>query len=409
MIDITIPLFEEFLKETPDTIFKTVGSFKSNYTSPCARSFLIFNNIIFYVINENTADTTHYTMRRYIKNILRDLNITTVSHFAEALLKTYPDCSMKTNGIKSQDQFDLFKYEHMSHMSHLNTINGRLFLNPFKDGKSILTFWAKVDIVKPYKTLLQQMLKYFGLHEEQCLYQLSDQEDNEYFTYYQFYNLPVPSSKPEWQQKIDREKHLMNPILKQAVKNVNTTIGFDRPVDARLNFMRTIGDSVETPKFNRYLMIQENIVRPFLKFYHAFSRGSLPDKEIVIECLMILEQYYREYLEWYSDHPERILGYEQVYEDFTRQYKNIQRSIKSEMLTHMIAAVDTGINQWHHDYPVIAHLGMEVKFGDKEDISDKEYNTAEGIAGKVYDILVGLGRLPKESPYIPKKKSDSQV
>jgi hypothetical protein len=149
--------------------------------------------------------------------------------------------------------------------------------------------------------------------------------------------------------------------------------------------------------FKQYYL-EEASAKPFLNFYYAQSRGLQPDENDVHECLYALEDYYVDYLKWYNDAPSRMRepAQKRIYRDFQKQLLSIKSALGSKDLNRMIIAVDQGINQWHHDYPVVVHFAMEV-LSNIED--ENEADAMEEEWYKVGDILKRLGRLPEKSPY----------
>lgn len=138
-------------------------------------------------------------------------------------------------------------------------------------------------------------------------------------------------------------------------------------------------------------LLEESRAKPFLKFYQAARYGIDPDPAIVFDCLLILKVYYIDYLHWYKNvcDPKMFKKEVRVYNDFSKRLDQINIALDSDSLKRQIIAVDDGINQWHIDYPVIAHLEME---DEDEERSMNEW-------GDVVDILRALGKLAPETPY----------
>ena len=141
--------------------------------------------------------------------------------------------------------------------------------------------------------------------------------------------------------------------------------------------------------FKKYYLTEAKATS-FMKFYKDQERGLQPDDHVIMDCLMILANYYADYLQWYEDHPSRQIEQEGIVKDFTKQLMNIRKAIVSHDVQEQIIAIDQGINQWHHDYPVVAHLAMEAGYDD--DMAEEEWF-------EVADLLNRLGRLPEKSPY----------
>ena len=136
--------------------------------------------------------------------------------------------------------------------------------------------------------------------------------------------------------------------------------------------------------------------RPFLKFYKAFERKIIPDTHIIDECLYIMEEYYDDYIKWYDKYGTRRTSDKKIYKDYRIQLDDIRRAIRSSDIGKKIETVDTAINRWHHDYPVVVHMAMQaLQETEDDDLADE---MEEGWY-KVSDVLKALGRLPEQSPY----------
>ena len=153
--------------------------------------------------------------------------------------------------------------------------------------------------------------------------------------------------------------------------------------------------------------------RPFLRFYKAAERGLSPDREDVWACLAALTEYYADYDKWYykkfadrayKDSKEKKTQY-RIWQDFKKRLAELQAAARSRNLPDMIVAVDTGINQWHHDFPVVHHFYMQ---GFESDDPDEE-EEGERLWGEMEDILFKLGRIPEKSPYVEATKYEEKT
>ena len=141
------------------------------------------------------------------------------------------------------------------------------------------------------------------------------------------------------------------------------------------------------------LIINEDTagLRSLHKIYVGQEKGLDPDPDDLFTALHMMEKYYQDFLEWYVHiDPERFKKELPVRRDYQKRLMEIQQALKSQDTGKQIIALDNAVNQWHIDYPVIAHLSMQA-----EDEDDEGYS----IVGKIADILDRLGRLPKESPH----------
>lgn len=148
----------------------------------------------------------------------------------------------------------------------------------------------------------------------------------------------------------------------------------------------------------------ESVAGHFINFYKQIGKGDwrrsghMPDDATIWECLVTLQKYYTEYLQWYARVRPKLRPKEDiVIGQYQRRLQQIKQAIQSDDKNYQIKAIDDGINQWHIDYPVLAHLEMEAEGDDKLDNPDeKEWH-------ELYTILTSLGKLSKQSPNKPPK------
>lgn len=141
-------------------------------------------------------------------------------------------------------------------------------------------------------------------------------------------------------------------------------------------------------KLSEIKVLLESDANVFLRFYNAFERGVEPDETIVFDALSILEDYFVDYLKWYNKRPEKKQKEMRVYNDFAKRLIEVRNAMKSKNIQEMITAVDNGINQWHIDYPVVAHLSL----GAEDDEQEEKWD-------EMFSVLRRLGRIPEQSPY----------
>jgi len=145
-------------------------------------------------------------------------------------------------------------------------------------------------------------------------------------------------------------------------------------------------------------------IRSIQRFYHAFSRGTTPDIADAFDAATTLRNYFAEYLRWYREVWDKThRGYgtngndvdenNRVRVAYSQRLSELDKAIESSDLKKLIVAVDNGVNQWHLDYPVIAHLRMEYEAHD--DVPQE----MEPIFDDIVNMLRSLGRLPEQSPY----------
>ena len=143
-------------------------------------------------------------------------------------------------------------------------------------------------------------------------------------------------------------------------------------------------------------IVTESAASPFLKFYKTLGNGDwkyahTPDDATLWECLHLLEKYYTDYIRWYKRvRPKLRDGEQLLIQDYNLRLADIIAAQTSDDNQKKIQAIDNGINQWHIDYPVIAHLEM-----DLDDEAPGENTEWEELT----NILIKLGKLAKKSPY----------
>ena len=128
----------------------------------------------------------------------------------------------------------------------------------------------------------------------------------------------------------------------------------------------------------------EETIRAVYKVYKDHERGLDPEEVDLDVALRGLERYYVDYINWW----ERGAG--------RSDPGNLKKAYR-DRLRDKVIALDNAINQWHVDYPVIAHLEMELELEGDEDYLDQELMDA---IENTTEILRRLGRLPEESPYV---------
>jgi hypothetical protein len=159
----------------------------------------------------------------------------------------------------------------------------------------------------------------------------------------------------------------------------------------------------EKMTFKQYFLL-ESAASPFLKFYKTIGNGDwktahVPDDACLWECLHALEFYYEDFLRWYEANPKRCHrpNEERLIQDFQKRLTMIKVALRSNDVQLKMRAIDDGINQWHIDFPVIAHLEID-ETGDFEHHKpvNKDFN-------ELYSILKSLGKFADKSPYISDK------
>jgi len=145
-------------------------------------------------------------------------------------------------------------------------------------------------------------------------------------------------------------------------------------------------------------------IRALHKVYKDQERGLDPDSADVVEALDMLGQYYKEYLEWYDKY-KRKGNFAEYMEDlpirtaYHKRWREIQDALKGRV--DQMIALDNAINQWHRDYPVIAHLSFQIDEDEEVDASE-----LVSMIEDIEKILSALGRLPIESPYVKESSID---
>jgi len=117
----------------------------------------------------------------------------------------------------------------------------------------------------------------------------------------------------------------------------------------------------------------------------------------------MMNEYYKDYLKWYAEVAgvERNIEDLPIRQDYQKRMWEVQKALKSTDTKEQMIALDNAINQWHRDYPVIAHFG----FAAAAEEDDPEL---VDLVNRIAEILNKLGRLPKESPYAKIKENVSE-
>lgn len=140
-------------------------------------------------------------------------------------------------------------------------------------------------------------------------------------------------------------------------------------------------------------------VKALYKVYHDVERNIDPSPEDVFTALGMMEIYYDEYIQWYHKYAKHKIHAEdaEIYKAYVKRLKEIRSAKAGKDPGEAIVALDTAINQWHCDYPVIAHLIMEIE--DSAPGAASREKQMNGWLEDVSMILTKLGRLPENSPY----------
>jgi len=135
-------------------------------------------------------------------------------------------------------------------------------------------------------------------------------------------------------------------------------------------------------------------IRALYKIYHGLERGIDPDKADLFTALDMMKGYYIEYLDWYEQVQRksdlfRYLREKPVRLAYTKRLEEIERALRSRDEKEMLVALDLAVDKWHIDFPAIYHIKMGIEDDPK----------LEKIVDDIEEILIRLGKLPKESPY----------
>jgi ACT domain-containing protein len=130
-------------------------------------------------------------------------------------------------------------------------------------------------------------------------------------------------------------------------------------------------------------------LRKLLRVYQYYEEGKEPNRLDVISSLEMLKSYYEEFVPWFKKIESRDEKEKLLFSHYEDRLNEIISALESGDKKEQIIALDNAINQWHIDYPVIAHLGMEAEDTEGAILSDD-----------IASILSRLGRLPEHSPYI---------
>jgi len=141
----------------------------------------------------------------------------------------------------------------------------------------------------------------------------------------------------------------------------------------------------------RLMLVNEDSVgiTALYRVYRDVEQNHDPDDIDVVKALRMMEQYYAEFLGWYEKgsfklrHDDRL-----IIEAYRKRLREIKSALVGGNPGDALVALDTSINQWHRDFPAIAHLEM-----------DQEDDDLSEIVGKIVGILQKMGRLPEKSPY----------
>jgi len=134
------------------------------------------------------------------------------------------------------------------------------------------------------------------------------------------------------------------------------------------------------------------------RIYKGQEKGLDPDPSDLFTALSMVKKYYKDYLDWYEEYADFEVDVEHlpIQQAYKKRLQEIQQALKSKDINQQMIALDNAVNQWHMDFPVIVHLGLEA------DGTEKEGFEFQNLADNIAKILDRLGRLPKESPYVKK-------
>jgi len=113
------------------------------------------------------------------------------------------------------------------------------------------------------------------------------------------------------------------------------------------------------------------------KIYRDYEMGLMPDKVDLFKIANDLLYYFDDYLQWYKDYPGSIRwdeGEGKVINDFKANRDELSQAIQKNDTNKLSIAIDNAINQVHIDYPVLAHLYMDIETYFDEKYLDDEGN-----------------------------------
>lgn len=146
---------------------------------------------------------------------------------------------------------------------------------------------------------------------------------------------------------------------------------------------------------NKLIMLNEDTsgLNAAYRVYHCIEQNIDPDRSDVFAALHMMEKYYHDYIIWYNKYvPAEVRAKDKlIMADYRKRLHEIRSALYGANAGEQLVALDTSINQWHRDFPVIAHLGM-----DQADEDNEGYE----LSWKIAKILQKLGRLPLDSPYV---------
>lgn len=148
----------------------------------------------------------------------------------------------------------------------------------------------------------------------------------------------------------------------------------------------------------RLMLVNEDSVgiTALYRVYRDVEQNHDPDDIDVVKALRMMEQYYVEFLDWYEKCSFKLRRDDRlIIEAYRKRLREIKSALVGGNPGDALVALDTSINQWHRDFPVIAHLEM-----DQEDLEMDQDDHLSEIVGKIAGILQKLGRLPEKSPYV---------
>ena len=118
-----------------------------------------------------------------------------------------------------------------------------------------------------------------------------------------------------------------------------------------------------------------------LNVYKSLEKGVPPDPRDLDKAVEYMYDFYEEYLQWYEDTKSyRRSDMEfRVYKEFENRYNELESALfnSSAPFTLKVTALDNAINQLHIDYPVLAHLQMDIvdladEYEDDSYLEDQE-------------------------------------
>jgi restriction endonuclease len=150
-----------------------------------------------------------------------------------------------------------------------------------------------------------------------------------------------------------------------------------------------------------------------LHIYREFAKGFNAEQmniDHLDNAIRYLYRYYWEYIDWYKNHGNQFKNIleKKVHKEYTDRKNELEKALSpSTKAREKLQAIDNGINQLHMDYPMIAHLYMDIDDSEPEgEAAMKEY---EELLNLLTELLHAQGKKPPRGGYLHEKEKRSII